>query len=66
MVIAFTRAPTEGEVKSDSGKIYDDIIVFEIMTEKIDRPWWKQYRERLESLFKQDEIVIRSTTFEKP
>jgi len=64
-VTAFTRAPAEGEIKTGSGKVHDDIIVFEVMADKIDRHWWKQYRESLERAFEQDEIVVRDTAFEK-
>jgi hypothetical protein len=64
-VTAFTRAPAEGEVKAGSGKVHDDIIVFEVMTDKIDRSWWKEYRKSLERTFEQDEIVVRATAFEK-
>ena len=55
-VTAFTRAPAEGEDKSADGKVQTRFIV-EVMTDAIDRRWWKQSRERLEDLFQQDEIV---------
>ena len=64
-VTAFTRAPREGETKTGGVKVHDDIIVFEVMADKLDRHWWKQYRERLERTFEQDEIVLRATAFEK-
>jgi hypothetical protein len=64
-VTAFTRAPAEGETKAGTGKVHDDIIVFEVMVDKIDRYWWKQFRESLERTFEQDEIVVRATAFEK-
>jgi len=59
-VTAFTRAPAEGETRAGSGKVRDDIVLFEVMTDKIDRHWWKQYRESLERTFEQDEIVVRA------
>jgi len=34
------------------------------MTDKIDRRWWKQSRERLENTFEQDEIVVGATVRE--
>jgi hypothetical protein len=64
-VTAFTRAPAQGETKAGGGKVHDDIIVFEVMTEEIDRQWWKQYRESLERTLEQDEIVVRATPIEK-
>jgi hypothetical protein len=35
------------------------MVIFEIMTEKLDKPWWKQYKKELETTFAQDEIIIR-------
>ena len=35
------------------------------MSEEIDYGWWKQYRESLEAIFDQDEIVIRALLIEK-
>jgi hypothetical protein len=64
-VTAFTRAPADGETKTSRGRAHDDIVVFEVMTDKLDRHWWKQYRESLERTFEQDEIVVRATAFEK-
>jgi hypothetical protein len=64
-VTAFTRAPAEGETRSAGGKVHDDIVVYEVMTEKIDREWWKVYRESLEKTFQQAEIVVRAIAFDK-
>jgi hypothetical protein len=50
-VTAFNHAPVEGETEAGSGKVHDDIIVFGVMTDKLDRRWWKQYREGLERTF---------------
>jgi hypothetical protein len=64
-VTAFTRAPAEGETKTAGGKVRDDIVVYEVMTEKIDRHWWQMCRKRLEKTFQQDEIVVRASAFDK-
>jgi len=64
-VTAFTRAPAEGETKAAHGKVHDDIVVYEVMTETIDHHWWKLYREGLEKTFQQDEIVVRAIAFDK-
>jgi hypothetical protein len=57
---AYTRAPAEGlwKDKQDDAR-HDDMVIFEIMTEKLDKPWWKQYKKELETTFAQDEIIIR-------
>jgi len=35
------------------------------MTERIDRDWWKHYREILEKTFRQNEIVVRAIAVDK-
>jgi hypothetical protein len=57
---AFTRAPAEGHWLSDGKKSQDEIVVFEVMTEQLGRYWWAAYRRELETLFRQDQIVIRA------
>lgn len=63
---AYTRAPAQGVwSESDGTAKRDDIIVYEVMTEVLDRDWWRSFRERLERRFRQDEIVIRGQTVER-
>jgi hypothetical protein len=58
---AFTRSPAQGTT-TDSGKIvHDDIVVFEVMTEKLDVAWWRSYRRQLEHEFRQDAVVARAS-----
>lgn len=64
-VTAFTRAPASGENKEEGRIVRDQIIILEVMSEEIDYGWWKQYRESLEAIFDQDEIVIRALLIEK-
>ena len=63
---AFTRAPAEGQWKDDSaGTTHDEIVVFEVMTENLDRRWWQDYRRELEKRFRQEVIVIRAQEVEQ-
>ena len=63
---AFTRAPAEGRWKADSvATTHDEITVFEVMTDDLDRGWWQDYRRELENRFRQEEIVIRAQEIEK-
>ena len=63
---AFTRAPAEGIWKEGGEKTsHDEIVVFEVMTEDLDRPWWNRYREELERRFRQEAIVIRAQKIEQ-
>ena len=62
-ITAFTRAPAEGSSHARGTTVHDDIIVFEVMTDTLDRPWWEAYRQHLEQSFSHDEIVIRAVVF---
>ena len=58
---AYARAPAEGLWEEASGrKQRDDIVVYEVMTEELDRQWWKEYRQELEQRFRQRELVVRA------
>jgi hypothetical protein len=36
-----------------------------VMIEEVNKEWWEQFKHRLEQVFHQDEILIRSIMFEK-
>jgi hypothetical protein len=57
---AYTRAPAKGlwKKKTKPEHVQDDIIIYEVMTEKLDRKWWKDYRGTLEARFRQQQIII--------
>jgi len=57
---AFTRAPAEGHWREDGETTHDDIVVFEVMAERLDEAWWRAYRGKLEQRFRQGMIVIRA------
>lgn len=60
-VTAYTRAPARGVWKDDSGETSrDDIVIFEVMTETLDRPWWAQFRQTLEKRFRQESVIVRA------
>lgn len=61
---AFTRAPAEG-LWTDGGETSrDEIVIFGVMTETLDRAWWASYREALERRFRQEAIVVRAQPIE--
>ena len=63
---AYSRSPAQGLwQESDGPPRRDDIIVYEVMTDTLDREWWRAYRRALEKRFAQDELVIRSQTVER-
>ena len=65
-VTAFVRSPAVGLWEDEDGDVSrDDVILFEVMAEALDRDWWAQYRRELERRFEQDEILIRATRVER-
>jgi hypothetical protein len=62
---AFTRTPAEGVWQDEGERTRDEIVIFEVMSDGLDRNWWERYRTRLEQLFRQEEIVVRAHEVEK-
>jgi hypothetical protein len=63
---AYARAPAAGLWEEEPGKTRrDDIVVYEVMVEALDRAWWARYRETLERRFSQDELVVRAQAIER-
>ncbi len=62
-VTAYTRAPARGVWKDDAGgTARDDIVIFEVMTEDLDRVWWADFRKELERQFRQENVIVRALT----
>lgn len=65
-VTALRRSPAEGLWKDDGGEVSrDELVIFEVMADALDRPWWADYRGELERRFRQEKIVARATEFEE-
>lgn len=65
-VTAFTRAPAEGLWKDDNAEVVaDEIVVFEVMADVIDAPFWRALRQELEAAFDQKEVIIRTHSIER-
>ena len=63
---AYVRAPAAGLWQEDTGRTRrDDIVVYEVMAETLDRSWWRSFRKLLERRFEQDELVVRSQEVER-
>ncbi len=60
-ITTYSRAPATGLWKENEQKtVKDDIMVYEVMAETLDKDWWQNYKSQLESIFEQDEILIRT------
>jgi len=64
-VTAYVRSPAEGAWQGPSGaRRHDEIVIFEVMTERVDRSWWRKMRSELARTFKQEQLVIRTNPIE--
>jgi len=61
---AYSRAPAEGLWESGRELKRDDLVAVEGMVGSLDRTWWRAYRETLERLFRQDQVVVRAQMYE--
>ena len=58
-VTAFVRSPAVGLWTDEAGQIrQDELVTFEVMTDALDRDWWREYRELLQQRFRQ-QLVAR-------
>lgn len=63
-VTAFRHSPAEG-VWNEGGEVsHDRIFTYEVMSNELERAWWKHYRAELETRFRQERLVVRSTAIE--
>ena len=59
-ITTYVRSPAEGLWKgSPSTMVHDDIVIYEIMTETLDREWWRKYRKDLAGRFIQEVLIVR-------
>jgi hypothetical protein len=59
-VTAFLQSPAAGAWKEEGETTHDEVVLFEVMTEELERAWWKSYRAELERRFRQEAIVVRA------
>jgi hypothetical protein len=59
-ITAYIRTPAKGIWKDRNNEMEkDDIFIFEIMLKEPDEAWWRDYKQALEKLFSQEDIIIR-------
>lgn len=61
----YRRAPAEGLWRAAGEVNRDDMVIYEVMTEALDRAWWSDYRRALEARFRQEELVVRASVIER-
>jgi len=55
------NTPAKGIWERGADVERDNIIVVAVMAEKLDRDWWRNYRQQLQRTFDQEEILIIAT-----
>ena len=59
-VTAYTRSPATGLWESSSGEtVRNQVVVYEVMVERLEPAWWADLRTQLEARFAQEELVVR-------
>jgi hypothetical protein len=65
-VTAHRRSPAEGLWKEDEGEVSrDDVVIYEVMAEELDRAGWKRYAQELAARFRQEELMVRAIAVER-
>lgn len=59
-VTAYQRAPVTGLWEDDDTVCRDELVLFEVMVESLDRDWWRRYADELATRFRQEEILARA------
>ena len=60
-ITAYQRAPVTGLWEDDDDSVCrDDLVLFEVMVETLDREWWHRYASELALRFRQEEILVRA------
>ena len=58
---AYLQTPAQGVWTSPEGeRERDAVVLVEIVTERFDRAWWRQYAQTLATRFHQDVIHVRA------
>lgn len=59
-ITTYVRSPAKGLWKeSTTLTVHDDIVIYEVMTQELDREWWRDYRLGLAKRFQQDVLIVR-------
>ena len=61
-VTIYQRAPVTGLWKEEEQHtVRDDLIIYEVMVDKVQKDYWEPFKKQLEQQFRQDSILIRSS-----
>jgi hypothetical protein len=61
-VTAYMRSPAKGVWEDEGGAICEDaVVLFEVMAETLEAPYWQTLKGKLAEGFRQNDIVVRAT-----
>lgn len=64
-ITTYMRSPARGLWKETKDTtVHDDIVIYEVMTETLDRAWWTRYRKQLTASFRQALLIVRVSEVE--
>lgn len=59
-ITTYMRSPARGLWKETrETTVHDDIVIYEVMVENLDRDWWHTYRQQLTVIFRQALLIVR-------
>jgi len=65
-VTAYLRSPAAGLWQRQDGSVdRDEMVMIEVMVDRLDRDWWANYRVALERRFAQDAVLVRSMAIQQ-
>jgi hypothetical protein len=59
-ITAYTTCSGDWTMARKRADFRDDLIIYEIIVEKLEEDWWRQYRALVENRFQQKSIVVRT------
>jgi len=59
-ITTYTRAPVRGLWHTDGQVVPDDLVIYEIIVDRLEVGWWREYRRKLERQFEQTSLVVRA------
>lgn len=64
-ITTYMRSPARGIWKeTQDSTVHDDIVIYEVMADHLDREWWRAYREMLTETFRQALLIVRVSEIE--
>jgi hypothetical protein len=64
-ITTYMRSPARGLWKeTQDTTVHDDIVIYEVMAQQLEREWWREYRETLMTQFRQALLIVRASQVE--